>query len=365
MYITNQTKRRYKMSKKLWIMIVIGLFLTSSANLVWGKSKKENAVAILLPDKVAVRYEKIDYPSFKEKMAELSPDTKVIYFNADNDPEKQQGQVEQAITLGAKVIVLMAVDAPSAVSMVAKANDAGVKVIIYDRYVDAPGIAVTIAGTPEQVGEVMAQAFIDAVRSEYSPNDGQIVIMNGVQIYQEVIMIKKVLHQKIDGLFKIGLEYDSSDWSSAEAQNRMEQAITKLGLENIIGVYCFNDAMASGVITAMKQAGKIIPNGGIDGELTAVQRVLLGEQYYTVFRSFKESGYKAAEVTVKLMNGEKLTGVKKYTTASGIKADLIEGNKATIVTKSNVSDFVKAGIYTVDEIASTPELRKLYHQYNK
>ena len=53
-------------------------------------------------------------PSFEAKVKELCPDCKVIYANASQDPHKQQQQAEAAITKGADVLVLDAVDVKSA-----------------------------------------------------------------------------------------------------------------------------------------------------------------------------------------------------------------------------------------------------------
>ena len=72
------------------------------------------SVALLLPETKTTRYEEQDRPNFERRVKELCADCEVIYANADQDPAKQQQQAEAAITQGAKVIVISAVDVKSA-----------------------------------------------------------------------------------------------------------------------------------------------------------------------------------------------------------------------------------------------------------
>ena len=73
-------------------------------------------------------------------------------------------------------------------------------------------------------------------------------------------------------------------------KTEMDQAITALGKTGFKGVYAMNDGTAGGVIAAMQAAGvdpKTIPTTGQDAELEAVQRILAGEQYMTVYKATK------------------------------------------------------------------------------
>ena len=102
--------------------------------------------------------------------------------------------------------------------------------------------------------------------------------------------------------FTIGAEYDTPDWSPDKAQQEMEQAITQLGADGFVGVYAANDGTAGGAIAAMKAAGinPLPPVTGQDAELAAIQRILAGEQYMTVYKAIKPEAEAAAEVAVAL-----------------------------------------------------------------
>ena len=75
-----------------------------------GGDAKGAKIALLLPESKTTRYEQQDRPNFERRVKELCASCKVIYGNAEQDPAKQQQQAEQAITNGAKVIVISAVD---------------------------------------------------------------------------------------------------------------------------------------------------------------------------------------------------------------------------------------------------------------
>ena len=78
-------------------------------------------IAFLLPETQTARYEALDKPLFEAKVEELCPDCEVLYQNADQDPAKQQQQVEAAITEGVDVMVLDPVDSTTAGALATRA----------------------------------------------------------------------------------------------------------------------------------------------------------------------------------------------------------------------------------------------------
>ena len=87
----------------------------------------------------------------------------------------------------------------------------------------------------------------------------------------------------------------------------MDQAITAVGDDGFHGVLAANDGTAGGAIAAMKGAGidpSTIPVTGQDAELAAIQRILAGEQYMTVYKPIKPLADNAATLAVAVVNGE-------------------------------------------------------------
>ena len=98
-----------------------------------------------------------------------------------------------------------------------------------------------------------------------------------------------------DGV-KIAKSYDTRATRRARA-DEMQQAITALGNDGFAGVYDANDGIATGAITAMKDAGinpASRPTTGQDAELDGIQRILAGQQYMTVYKAVKTEAQDAA-----------------------------------------------------------------------
>ncbi len=98
----------------------------------------------------------------------------------------------------------------------------------------------------------------------------------------------------------IAQSFDTKDWKPENAEANMTEAIEKIGKNNIAGVYSANDGMAGGVIKALEDAGvtDLPPITGQDAELSAVQRIVTGEQYMSVYKSYPQEAESAAEMAV-------------------------------------------------------------------
>jgi len=156
---------------------------------------------------------------------------------------------------------------------------------------------------------------------------------------------------------EIAKEYDTPDWSPDKAQTEMEQAITAVGKDKIKGVYAANDGTAGGAIAAMKSAGMNpmeIPVTGQDAELAAIQRILAGEQFMTVYKAIKPEAEAAAQLAFDLLSGNEPSGdLVNGETDNGqgqIPSVLLE---PIAVTKDNVADTIVAdGFWTAEQICT-------------
>jgi D-xylose transport system substrate-binding protein len=319
-----------------------------------GKSGK---IALLLPESKTARYESQDRPNFERKLKELCADCDVIYSNADQDASKQQSQADAAITNGAKVLVLDPVDSASAASIATKAKTQNIPVISYDRLITGAPVDYYISFDNVKVGELQGNALSDKLSSDGNPK-GPIIKINGAPTDNNA----KLFKQGSNDVFAskgvtIAKQYDTPDWSPDKAQTEMEQAITAVGKAKIKGVYAANDGTAGGAIAAMKSAGmdpKQIPVTGQDAELAAVQRILAGEQFMTVYKAIKPEAEAAAQLAYDLLNGK----TPDASTVNG-KTDNGSGQIPSVllqpvtVTKDNVKDtIVKDGFWTAAQLCT-------------
>jgi len=319
----------------------------------------EKVIALLLPETKTTRYEAQDRPLFEAKVKALCPDCKIIYSNADQKADLQQNQADAALTNGAKVMVLDPVDSASAASIVTKAKSQNVPVISYDRLILNSDVDYYISFDNEKVGQLQGQALVDKLKED--GKTGSIVMINGAPTDNNAKLFKQGAHSVIDGSgFKVGKEYDTPDWSPDKAQTEMEQAITALGKSGFVGVYAANDGTGGGAIAAMKGQGidpATRPTTGQDAELAAIQRILIGEQYMTVYKAIKPEAEQAAELAVNLVNGNRAAAdalaIAKVNNGQKDVASVLL--TPVPVTKDNVKDTIVADNFLpTDQICSGP-----------
>ncbi|ULR52363.1 sugar ABC transporter substrate-binding protein [Streptomyces deccanensis] len=312
-------------------------------------------VGVLFPDKDTKRYEQFDYPNIKKKIAELTDNKGVTrYANADKDPETQNSQIEQMVADKVDIIIVDAVDSKAVAPAVQKADDAGIPVIAYDRLAEGP-IDGYVSFDNELVGQVQGRSLVENLGDSAA---NKIVMMNGSPADPNAAMFKEGALSELQDKVTISESFDTKDWDPKVAKVNMEQAVAKLGADNIDAVYAANDGIAGAVIDVLKTAGvaKVPPVTGQDADLDAVQRILAGDQYMTVYKSFPTQAAAAAEMAVAKVQGRSIEfdalakdSVDSPTTKN-IPAQLVP---PVALTKNNIQDTVIADdIYTVKQICT-------------
>ncbi len=318
-------------------------------------------IALLLPETKTARYETADRPDFEAKFKELCPSCTIIYSNANQDADAQLSQAEAALTNGAQVLVLDPVDSAAAGGIADKAKAQGVPVIAYDRLIlnsDAVNYYISFDNT--KVGELQAQSLVDQLNALVKTNP-TIVMINGSPTDNNASLFKQGAHNIFDplvsaGKLTIAKEYDTPDWSPDQAQTEMTQALTALG-NKVDGVYAANDGTASGAIAAMKAAGlaPLPPVTGQDAELAAIQRILTGDQYMTVYKAIKPEAEAAAELAYDLLTNTAVPA--SMTNGMTVNNSMMDVPSVLLtplaVTKDNIKDTVVAdGFWTVAQICT-------------
>ncbi|WP_112467204.1 sugar ABC transporter substrate-binding protein [Streptomyces triticisoli] len=318
-------------------------------------------VGLLLPETANTRYDKFDYPIIKERVAELTRGQgKVEYANAEADASKQAGQMQKMIDDKVDIILLDAVDSHEIAGMVEKAKEAGIPVIAYDRLAEGP-IDAYISFDNELVGEVQGRSLLEKMGPETN-SSSKIVMMNGSPTDPNAKQFKEGALAQLSGKVTIAKSYDTKDWKPENALANMKQAIGAIGKDSILGVYAANDGMAGAVIQALKDAGvdKLPPVTGQDAELDAVQRIVSGEQYMSVYKSYPAEAEAAAEMAVAKVQGkdiqfDALTRDKVSSpTHKDIPAQLVS---VVALTQDNIKETViDDGIYKAADICTAKYL---------
>ncbi|KUL28314.1 sugar ABC transporter substrate-binding protein [Streptomyces regalis] len=320
------------------------------------KKGDDITVGLLLPDKDTARFEKFDYPLIKREVASLTNDKgKVVYANAEASVDKQSQQFQQMIDDQVDVILVDALDSKAIASDVQKAKDAGIPVIAYDRLAEGP-IDAYVSHDNELVGEVQGRALLGELGSKAASS--KVVMMNGDPGDPNTARFKEGALGELEGEVDIVKRYDTAKWAPEAAKKNMESAIASVGLNDIAAVYSANDGMAGAVIEALKDAGatKIPPVTGQDANLDAIQRIVAGEQYMTVYKPFLTEAVNAAEMAVYKIQGRALQfdaltqDSVDSPTQDDIPAQLVS---VVAVTKDNIKEtVVRDGVYTVKQICT-------------
>ena len=322
-----------------------------------GEEGGGGSIAFLLPESQTARYEALDKPLFEAKVEELCPDCEILYQNADQDPTKQQQQVEAAVTEGVDVMVLDPVDSTASAGLATRAKQADIPVISYDRLILDADLDYYVQFDSVEVGRQQATALSEELAANDAP-EGPIVKINGDPKDNNAALFKEGSNEVFEeeGV-EIAEEVDTPDWLPENAQQSMEGMITSVGADEIAGVYAANDGTAGGAIAAMKANGMDpteIPVTGQDAELTAIQRIIAGEQFMTVYKPIQPLAEATAEIAVAVANGEEPPAdLINSETDNGTEAVPTASIDTIAVTSENVADTIIAEeVYPVEEICT-------------
>jgi D-xylose transport system substrate-binding protein len=311
-------------------------------------------VAVLLPDsKSSDRWETVDRPFLQEAFDAAGVEATIS--NAEGDKAAQQQQAEQAITNGAKVILLVNLDSGSGAAIEANAAAQGVKVIDYDRLtLDSPNVDYYVSFDNEAVGRLQGEGLVECM-GDKSPAD--VAVLNGSPTDNNATLFKNGYDSVINPKFDAGdwNEVDDQsvpEWDNQKALTIFEQILQKNG-NKIDGVLAANDGLANAAISALKQRQHPqVPVTGQDATLQGIQNIVNGDQCMTVYKAIKGEADAAAKLAIALAKGEEPTGVEDSVNneSKDVSAILLE---PVSVTKDNISEYTgEADFPKVEDICA-------------
>jgi D-xylose transport system substrate-binding protein len=270
-----------------------------------GGGEKAGKVAVLLPDsKSSVRWETVDRPFLAEAFKAAGVEATIQ--NAEGDKSTQQQQAEQAITNGAKVLLLVNLDSGSGAAIAANAKSQDVKVIDYDRLTLKGDSDYYVSFDNEQVGKLQGEGLVNCLGDKKPAN---VAVLNGSPTDNNATLFKNgydsVINPKFDsGDWKKVDDQSVPDWDNQKALTIFEQMLQKSG-NKIDGVLAANDGLGNAAISAVKQR-KLpqIPVTGQDATLQGVQNIVNGDQCMTVYKAIKKEADAAADLAIALAKGE-------------------------------------------------------------
>lgn len=357
-----------------WICIVLVLGLVTC--MLAGCSNQGNSefpgtgktVGVAMPTQYSERWIH-DCACIKEDLEALG--YSVIDGFADDDPQKQISQIESFIEQQVDCIVIAAVDSYVLTEVEAKAKEAGIPIIAYDRLLmdtDAVSYYATFdnKGVGIAIGEtIVAQARLEDVREagDYrtieffmgSPDDN-----NAVMIYNGLM---EVLQPYLDdGTLvcrsgKVSFEDTCIlRWSQETARTNCEEYLNQYYQTEDLDI-CASafDKFSYGCISALENAGYTEKNwpviSGQDAEVEACKYILEGKQSFTVYKDARLLSEKCVTMVNAVCLGTKpeINDTEQYhNNVKNVPSYLCI---PVVIGKSNMKAvLIDGGYYTEDEI---------------
>jgi ABC-type xylose transport system substrate-binding protein len=317
----------------------------------------EGTIGLLLPEAQTARYEASDRPTFVSVTDRRCPGCTVLYANAGQDAAAQLQQAESMLAQGADVLVLGAVDTVAAAGIIAQAERLGAEVIAYDRFLD--GADYYVSYDYEFIGFLLGSALVGGIadraegpaegRADDRTDDGRpgVLLVHGSATEPNALAIAAGTRRALEGEdIDVLAEYYTPDWSPDKATEWTEAMLTRYPGQ-VDGILAANDGVAGGAIAAAKAAGldPVPVTTGQDGELAAVQRILAGDQYMTVYKATDQQAQTAAELAVRVLRGE---DPRATAVIGGVPTQLLAPRAVGAADVEHV--IVDGRVYSTDEI---------------
>ncbi len=315
-------------------------------------SSAKGSIAVLLPDtQSSVRWEQFDRKYLDQAFTQAG--IKHTIVNAQGDPGTQRTQAEQALTNGAKVILLVDLDPGSGKSIISLAHARGAKVIDYDRLTLGGGADYYVSFDNVQVGKLQGQGLVNCIKQQGIKNP-VVAELNGSPTDNNATLFAQGYNSVLNpmyknGTFKKGPNQSVPDWDNQKALTIFEQMLQQTN-NNIQAVLAANDGLANSVVSALTARKlKPLPVTGQDATAEGVQHILAGQQCMTVYKPVKQEADAAAKAAIALINGQ--TPQTTSTVKNGSAQTPAVLLKPIALTKSNIKQTVlKDGFLTRSQI---------------
>lgn len=297
-----------------------------------------------------------------KEAATYTPDLNIRIVNANNSPSQEIADVKEAVAAGAKGIILNTIQ-ESVTGAALDATKAGVPIITIDRDVSNPAARVAFIGDDDfTLGKELTQYGLDVLAERHVAKPWHVVVLQGTLGNSTAIGRQNGAMSLLDPLVKSGavkiVLNQSADFKTVTAQSMIGSLLART--TDIQLVDCANDAMALGVINALKEhgvtPGKTTLVAGADAQPESLDAVKAGTQVDTVTHSPYVEAFWAVEAMENYLNG----GVKPP--ADKFK----DGNiliPMTLVTAKNVDNIAAWG--TPDVIPPLPYGKSEAHKVSK
>ena len=342
------------MGRRKFILILSSIFLIAGIYALWrpvivhAQASAEPVVLGVLFDFLRERWPR-DRDALVQEADRQS--AKLLVKSSESNDELQIAQAKELISQGVKVLLVVPHNLKKAGEIVKLAHDKGVKVIAYDRLIRDCDLDFYVSFDNQKVGELEAEYGLAKAGS------GNYVLLGGSPSDNNAIMIHagwmKVLEPAVkEGKIKIAVDQYTAEWRPVIAGLNMANAVKRLN-GNISVVLAGNDNLADAAIMVLEGkglSGKVAVIGQ-DAELSALRRIVAGQQAMTIYKPIPKLAQAAMELAVKITRGEKVNQLFTRTINNGFKDVPALLLPPVVVDKDNLDKTVlQDGFYTKAQV---------------
>jgi putative multiple sugar transport system substrate-binding protein len=325
-----------KLVSLLLCLVVLSTLLVGCAKSTTTSTKDGGKkIGVAMPTKDLQRWIK-DGENMKTQLEAAGYEVDLQYAN--NDIATQVSQIENMITNGCEALVIASIDGGSLGTVLKEAKSASIPVIAYDRLImETDAVSYYATFDNEMVGTIQGQYIVDKLDLNNaagpfnielftgSPDDnnarfffkgamdiltpfidsGKLVVISGQKAFEEVATL---------------------NWSTEEAQKRMENLITAnyANGTKLDVVLSSNDSCAIGITNALVGAGYTGDTfpilTGQDCDITSVKNILAGTQSMSIFKDTRTLAKQVVEMVNAIMTDKEVptNDIETYDNGTGI-----------------------------------------------
>jgi D-xylose transport system substrate-binding protein len=270
----------------------------------------QGKIGVILPDTTTSQRWKTDDPKYL-KAAFGKAGIPVDLENAQGDKTKFAQIADRMIADGVKVLMIVNLDSGSAAQVLAKARQAKIKTIDYDRLTLNGGADYYVSFDNEKVGQLQGQGLVDCLNQKKAV-DPVVAELNGSPTDNNATLFKlgydSVLQPLYDeAKYTKGPDQPVADWDNAEGGKIFQQMLEQQ--PKIRGVLAANDGLAGAVIGVLKKhrMNGTVPVTGQDATVDGLRAILAGDQCMTIYKAIRPEAEAAANLAIALYKGQKPT----------------------------------------------------------
>lgn len=351
----------------MFLLTLIGAFATGEGGII--------DIGIAMPETHVERWQR-DGSELKQSAQAKGYTAAVAY--ADADQSKQNKQIEDFVTKGAKLIIIGQVN-EGAAEAVEKASAENVIIIAYDRLiVNSDKYDYYITFDNYKVGQIQGRAIEEALNLKSgkkktitffagAPTDNNAKFffdgaLDVLRPYVQKKMLRVVGPSPLSSSDSAFSRISTENWQAKIAKARMENLLNG-DARNITldAVLAPNDTLARAIIEALSSdkkydtIDKLPIVVGQDGELASIKMIKEGKQHMTVFKDTRKLSSAAIELADALLKNKKpsiaevRTDTKTYNTGKKVVTSyLLAPVKVTKDTYKKI--MIDSGYYNASQI---------------